>query len=50
MQALAGSITPQYKDRLRGLDPRAMVAYLEPTRPRPSYAEALPQMKLPCLL
>jgi pimeloyl-ACP methyl ester carboxylesterase len=25
----AGSITPQYEERLRGLDPQAMVAYLE---------------------
>jgi len=50
MRAWAGSITPQYEERLRGLDPRAMVAYLDPTRLRPSFIDALPQMNLPCLL
>jgi pimeloyl-ACP methyl ester carboxylesterase len=50
MRAWAGSITPQYEERLRGLDPQAMVACLDPTRHRPSYVDALPQMNLPCLL
>lgn len=50
MRSWAGSITPQYEERLRALDPQAMVAYLEPTRRRPSYVDALPQMNLPCLL
>ena len=49
MRSLAGSITPQYEERLRGLDPQAMVACLERARCRPRYAEALLQMKLPCL-
>jgi pimeloyl-ACP methyl ester carboxylesterase len=50
MRAWAGSVNPQWEERLRGLDPQAMVAYLDPTRPRASLANALPQMNLPCLL
>lgn len=50
MRSLAGSITPQYEKQLRGLDLQAMVAYLDPTRRRPSYVDALPHMRLPCLL
>jgi pimeloyl-ACP methyl ester carboxylesterase len=50
MRAWAGSIPPQYEERLRGLDLQAMIAYLDPTRRRPSYVDALPQMRLPCLL
>ena len=47
---LLGTITPQYEDRLRGLDLQAMVAYLEPTPREPSYVDALSHMSLPCLL
>jgi pimeloyl-ACP methyl ester carboxylesterase len=50
MRALAGSITPQYEQRLRSLDLRAMVAYLEKAQRRPSFADVLSQMKMPCLL
>jgi pimeloyl-ACP methyl ester carboxylesterase len=50
MRAWAGSITPHYEERLRSLDPQAMVAYLEPSRRRPSFTDALPQMNVPCLL
>ena len=32
MQAWAGSVTPKYEERLRSLDPQAMVAYLDPAR------------------
>jgi pimeloyl-ACP methyl ester carboxylesterase len=50
MRAWAGSMNPHWEERLRGLDPRAMVAYLDPTRPRPRFVNGLPQMNLPCLL
>jgi pimeloyl-ACP methyl ester carboxylesterase len=50
MRAWAGSVSPYWEERLRGLDLQAMVAYLDPTRPRARLANALPQMNLPCLL
>lgn len=50
IKELAGSITPQYEQRLRSLDPRAIVAYLERAQLRPSFGDALTQMKMPCLL
>ena len=50
IRELAGSITPQYEQRLRSLDPQAIVAYLERARLRPSFGDALAQMKMPCLL
>lgn len=49
MRALAGSITPEYKARLRTLDPTAIVAYLEQARRRPAFVNCLPQITLPCL-
>ena len=50
MRTLAGSITPQYEQRLRKVDPKAMVALLEEARRRPSFADILPQLEIPCLL
>jgi pimeloyl-ACP methyl ester carboxylesterase len=50
MRAWAGGMNPQWEERLRGLDLQAMVAYLDPTRPRASVLNALPHMNLPCLL
>ncbi len=50
MRAWAGSLNPQWEERLRGLDPQAMVAYLDPARPRARFVNGLPQMDLPCLL
>jgi pimeloyl-ACP methyl ester carboxylesterase len=50
MRAWAGSMSPYWEQRLRGLDLRAMVAYLDPTKPRTRLANGLPQMNLPCLL
>jgi len=50
MKALFGSITPQYEQRLRQMDPMAMVAVLEAARHRPSFGDALSQFAMPCLL
>jgi len=50
MRAWAGSMDPQWAEQLRGLDLQAMAACLDPTRPRASFAHALPQMNLPYLL
>jgi len=45
-----GTITPQYEERLRGLDPQAMVALLEYTQyQRPSLEDDALQIELPCL-
>jgi pimeloyl-ACP methyl ester carboxylesterase len=50
MRAWRGSMTPHWEERLRGLDLQAMVAALDPARPRWSLMNRLPQMNLPCLL
>ena len=51
MRALFGSITPQYEERLRSLDLRAMVALWEYLNYRvPSLENDVLQIKLPCLL
>ena len=50
MRAWAGSVSPYWEERLRGLDLQAMVAYLDPARPRASLMGAPSQMDLPCLL
>lgn len=50
MKTLAGSITPQYEQRLRRVDPVAMVALLEAVRHRPSFGDSLSQFAMPCLL
>lgn len=51
MREWAGSITPQYGERLRKLDYRAMAAYLEYAQfHRPSLLEAASQIEIPCLL
>jgi len=50
MKALAGSITPQYEQRLRQLDLEAMVALIEAVRYRPSFGAALSQFAMPCLM
>jgi pimeloyl-ACP methyl ester carboxylesterase len=50
MRAWAGSVSPWWEERLRGLDLQAMVACLHPARPRERFVHALPQMNLPCLL
>jgi len=50
MRALFGSITPQYEQRLRSLDLRAMVALSEYSTYRiPSLESDVLQIKLPCL-
>lgn len=50
MRELAGSITPQYEARLRGLDMQAMVAILEYAQyQRPDLVGDLQQIELPCL-
>jgi hypothetical protein len=43
-------MTPHWEERLRELDLQAMVAALDPARPRWSLMNGLPQMNLPCLL
>ncbi len=40
----------QWEEQLRGLDLQAMVACLDPARPRTSLMNGLSQMNLPCLL
>jgi pimeloyl-ACP methyl ester carboxylesterase len=50
MRAWAGSVNPHWEERLRGLDLQAMVAYLDPARPRARLMNAPSQMNLPCLL
>jgi len=50
MRAWAGSVSPYWEERLRGLDLQAMVAYLDPAKPRASLMNAPSQMNLPCLL
>jgi len=50
MRALAGSITPQYEERLRGLDMQAMVAILEYWQyQRPGLEDDVLRLELPCL-
>lgn len=50
MRAFAGSITPQYEERLRSLDYQAMVAYMEHAQfHRPSLEQETSQMEIPCL-
>ena len=50
MRIELGTITPQYEERLRGLDPQAMVALLEYTQyQRPSLENDALQIELPCL-
>jgi len=50
MREWAGSITPQYEARLRGLDLQAMVAHLEYSRyQRPGLENDVLQIELPCL-
>jgi pimeloyl-ACP methyl ester carboxylesterase len=50
MRAWAGSVSPHWEERLRRLDLQAMVAYLDPAKPRASLMSAPAQMNLPCLL
>ncbi len=51
MREWAGSITPQYEERLRSLDLQAMVALLENSQFRtPGLENDLSQMKMPCLV
>jgi pimeloyl-ACP methyl ester carboxylesterase len=51
MKELAGSITPQYEERLRTLDLQAMVAILEYAQyQRPGLEDDVWQIELPCLL
>jgi pimeloyl-ACP methyl ester carboxylesterase len=50
MRALAGSITPHYEERLRGLDLQAMVAVMEyHNYQRPGLENDVLQIELPCL-
>ncbi len=50
MRTLAGSITPQYEERLRGLDLQAMVAVLEYFQyQKPGLENDVLQIALPCL-
>lgn len=50
IRALAGSITPQYEERLRGLDLQAMVAVLEYFQyEQPNQENDVLQIELPCL-
>lgn len=50
MRALAGSITPQYEERLRGLDLQAMVAVLEYLNyQQPNLEKEVLEIELPCL-
>lgn len=50
MKALAGSITPQYEQRLRSMDFQAMVACIKNFRFIPSFIDSLSTMEMPCLL
>ncbi len=50
MRAQSGALSPQYEARLRGLDPRAMVAFLRHAETRPSFHDTLPRIHVPCLL
>jgi pimeloyl-ACP methyl ester carboxylesterase len=50
MRAWRGSMNPHWEERLRRLDLQAMVACLDPARPRWSLMNGLSQMNLPCLL
>ena len=50
MKELAGSITPQYEERLRSIDYQAMVACLEyRSFNRPSLEKETSQKQIPCL-
>lgn len=50
VKAWAGSITPQYEERLRGLDPQAMVAVYEYLQyQQPSLQKEVLEIELPCL-
>ena len=50
IKALAGSITPQYEERLRGLDLQAMAAAMEHFQyQRPNQENDVLQIELPCL-
>lgn len=50
IRAWAGSITPQYEERLRGLDPQAMVAVFEYHQyQQPSLENEVLEIELPCL-